>query len=94
MYQMKPSADHLRVFGCKVQVHVLKHQQVHKTDPTGTLGMFIGYEEDSKAYRIMLWYTGRLHVVESASCTFAERISPTISTSARRANGKRSAGRR
>jgi hypothetical protein len=33
----------------------------------------------------MLWDTGRLHVTESASCTFAEHISPTISTSARRA---------
>jgi transposase InsO family protein len=85
MFQMKPSADHLRVFGCTVHMHVPKHQQVHKTDPTGKLGMFIGYAENSKSYRVMLWDTGRLHVTESASCTFAEHISPTISTSARRA---------
>jgi hypothetical protein len=81
MYGVKPSADHLHVFGCAAHVHIPKQLQVHKTDPTGRLGMFIGYAENSEAYRILSWDTGKLLVIESACCTFAEHTSPTIDLS-------------
>jgi transposase InsO family protein len=85
MFNVKPSADHLRVFGCTVHIHVPKKQIVHKTDPVGRTGMFVGYAENSKAYRVLVWDSGKLSVLESASCTFAEHTSPTIDSRAHRA---------
>jgi hypothetical protein len=85
MFGVKPSADHLRVFGCTVHAHVPKRHHMHKTDPVGRLGMFVGYAENSKAYRVLVWHKGYLDVIDSARCTFAEHTSPTIDSTARRA---------
>uniref|UniRef100_A0A0A9YMV4 Retrovirus-related Pol polyprotein from transposon TNT 1-94 n=1 Tax=Lygus hesperus TaxID=30085 RepID=A0A0A9YMV4_LYGHE len=43
--------DHLKVFGSKVYSHV-PDQKRKKWDDKGKLGIFVGYEQDSKAYRI------------------------------------------
>jgi transposase InsO family protein len=84
IFNVKPSADHLRVFGCTVHVHVPKQKHKHKTDPVGRTGMFVGYAQYSKAYRVLTWDTGKLQVIESANCVFAEHLSPTIPISAHR----------
>lgn len=68
-----------------MHVHVPKKHHIHKTDPVERLDMFVGYAENSKAYRVLVWDTGSLQVIESASCTFAEHTSPTIGSNARRA---------
>jgi hypothetical protein len=47
----KPAVSHLRVFGCLVFAKELGH--VSKLDDRSTPGVFIGYAEGSKAYRIL-----------------------------------------
>jgi hypothetical protein len=47
----KPAVSHLQVFGCLAFAKELGH--VSKLDNRSTLGVFIGYAEGSKAYRIL-----------------------------------------
>ena len=47
----KPAVSHLRVFGCLAFAKELGH--IGKLDDRGTPGVFIGYAEGSKAYRIL-----------------------------------------
>jgi hypothetical protein len=47
----KPAVSHLRVFGCLAFGKELGH--IGKLDDRSTLGVFIGYAEGSKAYRIL-----------------------------------------
>ncbi|WVZ59949.1 hypothetical protein U9M48_010030 [Paspalum notatum var. saurae] len=47
----KPAVSHLRVFGCLAFVKELGH--IGKLDNRSTPGVFIGYAEGSKAYRIL-----------------------------------------
>jgi hypothetical protein len=47
----KPAVSHLRVFGCLALGKELGH--IGKLDDRSTPGVFIGYVEVSKAYRIL-----------------------------------------
>jgi hypothetical protein len=47
----KPEVKQLRIFCCPVYMHVLKEKRT-KLDPSGRKGIFVGYSESSKAYRI------------------------------------------
>ena len=47
----KPEVSHLRIFGCRVYIHVPK-EKITKLDPSRKKGIFVGYSESSKAYRI------------------------------------------
>jgi hypothetical protein len=47
----KPAVSHLRVFGCLTFAKELGH--ISKLDDRSTPGVFIGYAEGSKAYRIL-----------------------------------------
>jgi transposase InsO family protein len=47
----KPAVSHLRVFGCLAFAKELGH--ISKLDDRSTLGVFIGYAEGSKNYRIL-----------------------------------------
>ena len=47
----KPAVSHLRVFGCLAYAKELGH--IGKLDDRSTPGVFIGYAEGSKAYRIL-----------------------------------------
>jgi hypothetical protein len=47
----KPAVSHLQVFGCLAFGKKLGH--IGKLDNRSTLGVFIGYAEGSKAYRIL-----------------------------------------
>ena len=48
---LRPSVKHMRVFGCRAFVLTPKEKR-SKWDPKDQKGLFIGYEEVSKAYRI------------------------------------------
>jgi len=49
----KPDISHLRVFGCPVYFHVPKDKR-NKLEATGRKCTFVGYCENSKAYRIYI----------------------------------------
>ena len=50
----KLDVSHFRVFGCPVYFHLPKEKR-SKLDASGKKGMFVGYSETSKAYRIYAW---------------------------------------
>ena len=47
----KLEVSHLRIFGYPVYIHIPKEKRT-KLDPSGKKGIFVGYSESSKAYRI------------------------------------------
>lgn len=49
----KPQLTHLRIFGCVTYSQVAKEKRT-KLDPTAEKGIFVGYSETSKAYRIYI----------------------------------------
>jgi hypothetical protein len=49
----KPSVENLRIFGCPVYIHVPKDKR-KKLEPSGKKGIFVGYSESSKSYRIYI----------------------------------------
>ena len=49
----KLEVSHLRIFGCLVYVHVPREKR-SKLDPLGKKGIFVGYSESSKAYRVYI----------------------------------------
>jgi hypothetical protein len=49
----KPKVNHLQIFGCPVYVHILKDKR-SKLDSSGKKGVFVGYSETSKAYRVYI----------------------------------------
>ena len=49
----KPEVSHLKIFDCPVYVHIPKEKRT-KLDPSGKKGIFVGYSEKSKAYRIYI----------------------------------------
>jgi hypothetical protein len=50
-YEKKPNVNHFRVFGCVAYVHVVD-QKRQKLDPKSESCIFVGYSEQSKAYRL------------------------------------------
>ena len=51
VHNSKPSVKHMRVFGCQVYILTPKEKRL-KWDPKARTGIFLGYEETSKAYRV------------------------------------------
>jgi hypothetical protein len=47
----KPKVSHFKILGCPVFVHAPKEKRT-KLDPSGRQGIFVGYSDTSKAYRI------------------------------------------
>ena len=47
----KPEVIDLRIFDCPVYIHIPKEKR-KKLDPSTKKGMFVGYSESSKDYRI------------------------------------------
>ena len=65
----KPKVIHLKIFGFPVYVHIPKEKRT-KLDPSRKKGIFVGYCEVSKAFRI---YISRFHHIEiSRDVTFDE----------------------
>uniref|UniRef100_A0AAV1VDV7 Reverse transcriptase Ty1/copia-type domain-containing protein n=1 Tax=Peronospora matthiolae TaxID=2874970 RepID=A0AAV1VDV7_9STRA len=50
-YNLKPSVKHIRTFGCQTYILTPKENRL-KWDPKARAGIFVGYEEVSKAYRV------------------------------------------
>ena len=65
----KPNVEHFRIFGCLVYFHVPKEKR-NKLDASGKKGMFAGYNETSKVYRI--YVSGQREVERSHVVTFDE----------------------
>ena len=49
----KPQLGHLRIFGCLTYSQVPKEKRT-KLDPTAEKGIFVGYSDTSKAFRIYI----------------------------------------
>ena len=45
----KPKVSHFRIFGCPVYIHVPKEKRT-KLDSSRKKGIFVGYNNESKAY--------------------------------------------
>jgi hypothetical protein len=67
----KPSVEHLRIFGCPIYIHVPKDKR-KKLEPSGKKGIFIGYSESSKAYRIYVPSQQKVEI--NRDVTFDENI--------------------
>jgi hypothetical protein len=65
----KPDVSHFRIFGSPVYFHVPKEKR-SKLDASGKKGTFVGYSENSKAYRI--YVPGQREVEISHDVTFDE----------------------
>ena len=64
-----PEVIHLRIFGCPVYVHVPK-DKTSKLDPSCKKGIFVGYSETLKAYKIYI--LGDQQIESSRDVTFDE----------------------
>jgi hypothetical protein len=68
----KTKVSHLRIFGCPIFFHVPKEKR-KKLDPSGKDGIFSGYSDTSKEYRIYIH--GHRKVDISQDVTFDESAS-------------------
>jgi hypothetical protein len=48
---IKHEVGNLSIFGCPLYIHVLKEKRT-KMEPSGKKGVFVGYSDNSKSYRI------------------------------------------
>jgi hypothetical protein len=65
----KPEVSHLKIFGCPVFIHIPKEKR-NKLDPSGKNGIFVGYCEASKAFKIYI--PGHHHIEINRDVTFDE----------------------
>jgi hypothetical protein len=65
----KPEVSHLKIFGCPVFMHIPKEKR-NKLDPSEKKGIFVGYCEVSKAFKIYI--PGQHHIEISRDVTFDE----------------------
>jgi hypothetical protein len=65
----KPKVSHLKIFGCPVFIHIPKEKR-NKLELSGKKGIFVGYCEVSKAFRIYI--PGDCHIEISRAVTFDE----------------------
>ena len=65
----KLEASHLKIFGCPVFIHIPKEKR-NKLEPSRKKGIFVGYYEVSKAFRIYIH--GHHHIEISRDATFDE----------------------
>jgi hypothetical protein len=67
----KPEVGHLRIFGCPVSIHIPKEKRT-KMEPFGNKGIFVGYNETSKAYTI--YVLDQRFIEVSRDVTFHEEV--------------------
>jgi transposase InsO family protein len=73
----KPNVENLRIFGCPIYSHIPKDKR-NKLEPSRMKGIFVGYNDSSKAYRI---YIPEQHKIEvSRDVTFNEKMAFKKST--------------
>ena len=74
-YGISPNLSYLKIFGCKAHVLVPKEQR-QKLDSHSFEALFLGYSEESKAYRLLNIKTHKLII--SRDVIFNEQFSPHI----------------
>ena len=67
----KTKFSHLRIFGYPVYIHISKEKRT-KLDPSGDKGIFVGYFESSKTYRI--YFPGFKKIDINMDVTFDEDL--------------------
>jgi hypothetical protein len=50
---VKPEVSHFHIFGCPIYIHVLIEKRT-KLNPSSRKGLFVGYSETSKAYKVYI----------------------------------------
>jgi hypothetical protein len=65
----KPEVSHFKIFGCPIFIHIPKEKR-NKLEPLGKKGIFVGYYEVSKAFRIYI--PSHHHIEISRDVTFDE----------------------
>lgn len=68
---MKPDVGHLRIFGYPVYFHVPKDKR-NMLDATRKKGMFVGYCDNSKAFKI--YVSGQRNIEFNRDVTFDEDV--------------------
>jgi hypothetical protein len=68
----KPKVKHLKIFGRPIYLHIPK-EKITKIDPSRKKGVFVGYCEVSKAFKIYI--SGYRHIEISRDVTFDEDVS-------------------
>ena len=66
----KPGVDHMSIFGSSIYIHVPK-EKIAKLEPSGKKGIFVGYSDSSKAYRI--YVPGQRYIEVSRDVIFHEK---------------------
>ena len=69
----KPNIDYFKVFGCKCFI-LNKKDNLGKFDPKSDVGIFLGYSNSSKAYRV---YNKRTLVVEESMHVSFDESNPS-----------------
>ena len=67
----KPEVSHLRIFSCPMYIHIPKEKRM-KLDSLGKKGIFVGYIERSKSYRI--YFPGFKKIDINRDVTFDEEL--------------------
>jgi hypothetical protein len=65
----KPDVSHLKIFGFPIFIHIPKEKR-NKMEPSGKKGIFVGYCEVSKAFKIYI--PGHRHIEINRDVTFDE----------------------
>jgi len=68
---IKLEVGNLRIFGCPMYIHVPKEKRT-KMEPSGKKGVFVGYCENFKAYRI--YVLGQRQIEVCRDVTFHEEV--------------------
>jgi len=66
---VRPSISHMRIFGAHAFMFIPKELRTN-LDPKSTRRIFMGYSQESKAYRI--WVNSSQKIVESRDVIFNE----------------------
>jgi hypothetical protein len=72
-YGRKPSIGYMKVFGCTAYVHIPSQVRTGKFSERARKGIFIGYEENGRGYRI--WDPVDKKVLHSRDVKFVENFS-------------------
>jgi hypothetical protein len=67
----KSNVKNLRIFGCPVYSHIPKYKR-NKLEPSGKKGIFVGYIDSSKAYRIYILEQHKIEFIRDV--TFNEKM--------------------
>lgn len=85
----KPDLKHLRIFGCPIYIHIPKEKRT-KLEPSRKRGIFVGYSETSKAYRIYI--PGQRNIELSRDVIFDEDTAFKRSKDENESNSKETLG--